>query len=510
MSSIITYVIEAGLSLGIFSLVYWFILRKETRFKATRYYLLFALLFSTLLPFLTININFFKMAVTADNLPEGLFPRTNLLESVTVYTSGIPARFGNVLLTFDNSLMIYQLGALAAFFVIAIGIFQLLLMVTKNRVFKLKRAHLVVSSKVMSPYSFFNYIFISKGLTEEENWKSMIYHELEHVKQGHSFDVLFIDFMMIFHWFNPFYWIIRRLVRENHEFLADTGVLSKGLITGAQYKKLLLSQAIGGRPVITSNFFSVKTVKKRFKMITKNKSKKYAFIRYSLGVVLALGLALMFACEQTDNVLNEPADEVTYVYNGQIITKVEINKLDFEYITLSNLDKLDIIPLYPDLEKTISTNKVAIILNPKDRFQMQLMENLKLEDLTVTVVGYGKKLLKSLDESNQPYEGELFVIVEEMPEFPGGEKAMREFIAHEVKYPTIAVEKGIQGKEYVSFVVDQNGNVRNPRIVRGVDSSLDAEALRVISAMPRWKPGKHHGQNVAVSYTVPIYFVLQQ
>ena len=509
MSSFLNYVIEAGLSLGVFSLMYWFILRKETRFKATRYYLLFALLFSTLLPFLTIKIDLFNLAEVPVVKAEGLFSKTNLLETVTVYASGIPARVGTVLLSFNFSLMIYRLGAFAAFFVIAFGIFQLFLMVTKNRIFKLKRARLVVSSKEISPYSFFNYIFISKGLTGEENWKSMIYHELEHVKQGHSFDVLFIDFMMIFQWFNPFYWVLRRLVRENHEFLADTGVLSKGMISGAQYKKLLLSQAIGGRPVITSNFFNVKTVKKRFKMITKNNTKKYALIRYSMGVTMAIILALMFACEQTNTIETEPVDEVTYIYDGNIITKAEISKLGFDYITLTNLDKLDILPVYPDLDSKINTEKVALIVNPKDREQMQLMENLKLEDLTVTVVGYGKKLLESLDESNQAYDGEVFVIVEDMPEFPGGELALRKFIAQQVKYPAIAVENGIQGKVYVTFVVDQNGDVRNTKIARGVDSALDAEAIRVIESSPRWKPGMQRGQNVAVTYTVPINFALQ-
>ncbi|MGF7140866.1 energy transducer TonB [Roseimarinus sediminis] len=111
------------------------------------------------------------------------------------------------------------------------------------------------------------------------------------------------------------------------------------------------------------------------------------------------------------------------------------------------------------------------------------------------------------DESEE--ESEVFVIVEDMPEFPGGELALRKWIASNVDYPVIAAENGIQGKVYVQFVVDKDGSVTNARIARGVDPSLDQEALRVVNNLPRWKPGKQRGKPVRVSYTVPINFQLQ-
>lgn len=106
-------------------------------------------------------------------------------------------------------------------------------------------------------------------------------------------------------------------------------------------------------------------------------------------------------------------------------------------------------------------------------------------------------------------EEEVFFIVEEMPEFPGGELALRSYLASSIKYPVIAQENGIQGKVYVTFVVDKDGSVSNANIARGVDPSLDQEALRVVNSLPSWKPGKQRGQPVRVSYTVPINFVLQ-
>jgi TonB family protein len=332
MNPFINYIVKAGLSLGVFTMVYWFFLRKENRFNASRFYLLGALIFSTLLPFLTIRISSFDLFGAIRELAINPRRGTILLETVTVYASGFPAKLGQAILSFNYSVLIYQLGAIAAFFVIATGMFQLGLMVTKNRVFKLKRAKLVISSREISPYSFFNFIFIGKELTTQENWKSMVHHEVEHVKQGHSFDVLFIDFMMVFQWFNPFYWLIRRMVRENHEFLADTAVLSKGIITPGNYKALLLAQAIGGRPVITSNFFNVRTIQKRFKMITKNKKGKLSFLKYSIGVFVAMAITLMFACEnKTEKVSSEPIPAKTEVTsNGEPIIQSEIVNPDEE------------------------------------------------------------------------------------------------------------------------------------------------------------------------------------
>jgi periplasmic protein TonB len=104
---------------------------------------------------------------------------------------------------------------------------------------------------------------------------------------------------------------------------------------------------------------------------------------------------------------------------------------------------------------------------------------------------------------------EVFVIVEDMPEFPGGELALRQWISNNVKYPVIAAENGVQGRVYVTFVVDRDGSITNARIARGVDPSLDQEALRVVNNLPKWKPGKQRGKPVRVSYTVPINFQLQ-
>lgn len=108
----------------------------------------------------------------------------------------------------------------------------------------------------------------------------------------------------------------------------------------------------------------------------------------------------------------------------------------------------------------------------------------------------------------EPEEPQVFFIVEEMPEFPGGELALRKYLAENVKYPEMAKENDIQGTVYVRFVVDTDGSVKNVELMRGVDPLLDKEALRVVSSLPKFKPGKQRGKAVKVSHQVPIKFAL--
>lgn len=113
---------------------------------------------------------------------------------------------------------------------------------------------------------------------------------------------------------------------------------------------------------------------------------------------------------------------------------------------------------------------------------------------------------RSKEEVN---EDEIFHFVNEMPEFPGGIEALLNFISRAVNYPVVAQETGIQGKVYVSFIINADGKVSDAKVLRGVDTSLDKEALRVVNSMPVWKPGKQSGRAVRVSFNVPISFVLQ-
>jgi protein TonB len=122
------------------------------------------------------------------------------------------------------------------------------------------------------------------------------------------------------------------------------------------------------------------------------------------------------------------------------------------------------------------------------------------QDTEVTIV--------EMAEEEEEEEETVFMIVENMPEFPGGDLALRKYIADNVKYPEIAKENGLSGKVFVAFVINQRGEVENVKIARGVDPALDKEAIRVVQNLPKWKPGSQRGKPVKVSYTVPINFQL--
>jgi len=553
METYFNYVIESGISLGVFTLIYWLLLRKEVLLKASRIYLLLAVLFSTLLPFLSIDLSSWNKPETLALVTTEVVLKTNLLETITVTASGFPAKVGQAIVSIKPSMWFYIVGATLVLFFLVSGIAQLLSMISHNRRFRLKMARLIISSKAVSPYSFFNYIFISRELPEQENWKAMVHHELEHVRQGHSFDVLFVDFMMVFQWFNPFYWIIRRLVRENHEFLADRAVIQRGSISTGNYKALLLSQAIGGRPVMTSNFINVKTIQKRFKMITKNKTGKYSFLKYTLSVIAALSITFCFAVNSTnseepktvifkgeittEDALSErkaaaidrelakteianvkvklPEDKDAKTYNGEAQEQMETNnnvaqpakkavKPDSIMGWKAWVTPEQFLSIRPDINKEDFKHDGKILLmldenNPKDMADAKQLK-LKLSPLD-------RVRLIELEKAKVP-DG-VFVIVEDMPEFPGGELALRQWIANNIKYPKEAAEKGIKGKVYIQFIVEADGNVSRSKVVRGVDPLLDAEALRMVNALPKWKPGKQKGKAVPVSYTVPINFELE-
>lgn len=119
------------------------------------------------------------------------------------------------------------------------------------------------------------------------------------------------------------------------------------------------------------------------------------------------------------------------------------------------------------------------------------------------------KYVPEVVEEEEVEEQQIFQVVEEMPEFPGGMAECLKFLAKNIKYPTIAQENGVQGRVIVQFVVNQDGSIVDPLVVRSVDPYLDKEALRVIKMMPKWKPGKQRGKAVRVKYTVPVTFKLQ-
>ncbi len=347
-------------------------------------------------------------------------------------------------------------------------------------------------------------MFVSQKLESTPGWEKMLAHESEHIRQGHTVDILILELISIFQWFNPFFWLLRRVIKENHEFMADHAVLNNGVET-SQYKKILVSQFIGSQFSIANNFNS-SLIKSRLKMMTKIKSSKKAKFRYLSGIIMTVALVLVFACENKETAIVEPetgvqiksvsGEQPLVLIDGEMADMDAMQKLDPASIESVNVVKDASAASYVEEYGDLAQNGV-IEINLKSGTTDAKNESSK----DVTVVAYGSE--------SDVQDADVFNIVEEMPEFPGGDIALRRLIAETVKYPVIAKENGYQGKVYVSFVVEKDGTVGRAKIARGVTPSLDAEAIRVVKELPNWKPGKQRGQAVAVSFTVPINFVLQ-
>lgn len=225
-------------------------------------------------------------------------------------------------------------------------------------------------------------------------------------------------------------------------------------------------------------------------MISKKTSGRYSLMSYIPAVLTVMALFIGFSCSDEQEV----KQEVKEIKQGVEITSLDqINPNTIKSITLKKEQDLMIITLKDGNEINL---KIGDVLSDNTKEYM---------------VNNNPNITTNTKEGTFPANGdeEVFVVVEDMPQFPGGVNALKKFIGNNVKYPKEAHKKGIDGRVFVGFVVDEEGNVTRVKVLRPVDPLLDAEAIRVVQAMPQWKPGKQKGKPVKVSYTIPINFALK-
>ncbi|HNZ85233.1 MAG TPA: energy transducer TonB [Paludibacteraceae bacterium] len=205
-----------------------------------------------------------------------------------------------------------------------------------------------------------------------------------------------------------------------------------------------------------------------------------------IGLVLALGI-MFIAFEWSKNEIKVYDDAI----QGEFVEDEEMIEVTFRNETPP--------PPPPPIQETVLSD-VIDIRDDKEDIQTK---NFDSEDDKNKKVVIQAPIAAPVEE---PEENRIHVVVERMPEFPGGEAAMNQFINRTIRYPVIAQENGIQGRVVVQFVVNTDGKIVDVEVVRGVEESLDKEAIRVVKAMPPWNPGRQGGKNVRVKYTLPIRF----
>ena len=316
-----------------------------------------------------------------------------------------------------------------------------------------------------SPFSFFRWVFMYPSILEGKQLHEVMVHECTHVSGLHSLDTLFSELFSIACWFNPFAWLMKQEVRMNLEYLADESVLSDGNARKSyQYHLLGLAYRQPKDSTKIANNFNLLPLKKRIKMMNKRRTSEIGKAKYLLFAPLAGALLMVSNIESVAREIGEQVPEVAEVQQ----------KADQ------------------------ALNADVAVANPMA----------KAEEAKATELAKAEAKASDVTAPADTTKNVVYDVTETMPQFPGGQGVMMKYLAANIKYPASAVKAKKQGRVIVAFVIQKDGSVTNARIVRSVDPELDAEALRIVKAMPNWTPGTQDGKPVNVRYTIPVVFSL--
>ena len=248
--------------------------------------------------------------------------------------------------------------------------------------------------------------------------------------------------------------------------------------------------------------------------LRKNTGKRNFWSLVTVILAIAAIFLIVIAKVAIENAMPKKVAITTDVELSQLAKKKEAKVERKEPVKIEMEQKV--------VEKVKSSVKFTAPVIKKDEDVAPEDELKSQDDLAKTAVAIGSFDVKGNDEAagevlkakeviaqEKPVEEKVFDVVEQMPQFPGGDAALFEYLSTHIKYPTIAEENGVQGRVIVTFVVERDGSITDVKVVKSVDPSLDKEASRVVAGMPKWIPGKQNGSAVRVKYTVPVTFRLQ-
>lgn len=448
---VFSYLIKVSISLILLFGIYSLLFRNDTFFKVRRFYLLAIIVFSVSMPLLTLD--FLRNTTKSDliyNLERSSTTRTvetNVLPEILV---SIPEQ-----ITYNlNYIMLFMVvGTGVLFLKFAIQIIALIRLRIGNRRTDLFGVKIIRISGDLSPFSFFGWIFINPAIYDEAACRKMVRHEAVHSRQMHSFDVVLSEFLSILFWWNPVVWLLKREIKLNLEYLADQGVINRGY-DSKEYQYLLLAVSKYSANMQCVNNFNVSQLKKRIVMINSAQSSVLSLFKY----ILILPLIALLLIGNT-----------VYVFSKEVVTQ------------------------------TAGIIKEAIAP------QSEIVNTIEETAGFVANSDNGQELIRvqTVNEPERP-----FVSVEDPPRFIGGDGELMKYLNMNIKYPFEAVQNGVQGLVVVRFVVSKTGTINQVEVIKSLDPDCDREAVRVVSAMPAWKPGKQNDKDVPVYFTLPVRFKL--
>ncbi|MCF8246355.1 MAG: M56 family metallopeptidase [Saprospiraceae bacterium] len=558
------YLLEATFCWAVFYGIYHLLLRSETFHRTNRWYLLGTLLLGLVIPVLDIDLT-----VTEASPAYLLQPITvgvQQLETIVITASqreqGID--FQAIVL------WIYWLGVVISLARFGYGLSQIERLYRHSEIAPSSGYRFVKTSAPHLPFSFFDNLFWSKNfVTTEEERRTIMRHEEAHIFQKHSHDVVLLELVAAFAWCVPFVYFYKKAVKTTHEYLADAHVTAG--FDKKQYGRLLLRQSHPGMQVAISNSLFSSQLKKRIVMMTKTESSKRASWKYlaMLPAVAMLLLAFSFV-EKTPTPTLLPDNQLFETGTDLVLTDTVPNG-DAVFQTVEEMPRFpgceDLAKT--DERSQCAQQKMMAYLISHVKFPKEAKEKgftgLVVAKFVVNMDGsiYDVDILKGGEggtgeevmrvirampkwipgkQDGKPVRTELKLPVrfaldgdppkteaskpltlddlDEMPVMAGCEDKtgderkscsnakLMQAIFGNIKYPAEAREKGVQGMVVVKFIIEKDGSVTNPEIVKSVGSGCDEEVLRVVGQMPNWVPGKKDGKPVAVSFTLPVKFKL--
>lgn len=532
MGTFLVYILKSAVCLAMFYLFYRLLLSKETFHRFNRMALLGVMLLSCLLPLVKVTVEQASPVNAQVMSMEDLLLMYQWNSEAVVEEGSRPFHWQ------EGLVLVYFVGS---FFVIVRHLWSLgrmLYLIRHSRCERLDNGiRLVVHRRKLAPFSWMRYIVISETDLKESGHHILV-HEMAHIHHRHSWDLLLTEACAWLQWFNPAIWLLKQELQNIHEYEADEEVLRQG-INAKEYQMLLIKKAVGARLYSIANSFNHSSLKKRITMMLKKKSNPWARLKYLYVLPLAAIAVAAFARPEISSELDEisavkvndltaimkteevkspekhPAKEIKV--QGQVLEKSTNAPVVGASViikgttsgTITDLDGNFVISMPVGATLSVSyinmkTKELTItekLIGKIKSLKVYLEGEITTKTQEVVVVGYGGG-----EEASD--EVPVFQVVEEMPEFPGGMGECLKFLGKNIKYPVEAQKAGVQGKVIVQFVVEKDGNIANPKVVRSIDPDLDGEAIRVISIMPKWKPGMQKGQPVRVKYTVPVTFRL--
>ena len=544
MMEFLIYNLKVAALIAVFYMFYRLLLSRETFHRVNRIVLLATAVASFVLPLCVITLHQ-TVVVKASSEPQVSVgemmaiaeePAVPLWQTIVtgVFFAGMAATLGYMLL---NVLRVW------------------LLIRSSERHTQSDGTVICVTNRQVSPFSWMHFIVLSRcdynPATPELSGEALILaHERGHICQHHSLDLLLVDTLAAMQWFNPAIWMLRQDLRAIHEYEADAAALSQG-INMRQYQYLLIQKAVSRCGYSVANGISHSTLKNRIHMMLNNKKTNGASWLKLLAMLPVVGAALALNAETVNDYIYEDTQQQPQgkiVKKGQRDGKIKMNaktievKADKDTFTGKNVtveldaDKLESknSPVVVVVGKQGKSDPLIIIdgkvatreqLTALDEMEVDRVDVLKSEEakevygkiynddanngVIVIVTKAHAAAHKALEEQDSNSTTKAFDVVEQMPEFPGGTAELMKFLSENVLYPAEAEKAKQQGRVIVSFIVETDGTVSNPKVLKKVSDPLDAEAVRVVSSMPKWKPGMQNGEAVRVKYTIPITFRLK-